>query len=140
MEYACRAGSTSEFHFGDNAAQITEFGNIADLTLKQKFPGATSPDASDGYLAISPVGSFRPNAYGLYDMHGNVLEWCSDWYEDYSTIDVTDPSGPTDGEYRIYRGGTWYFSAGLCRSAIRFCDPPGFSYYILGFRLVCETE
>ena len=83
-----------------------------------------------------PVGSFPPNAWGLYDMHGNVWEWCSDWYDDNPTGAQTNPTGPSSGSRRVGRGGGWLFDAQRCRSAYRYGFIPAFSYYHIGFRLV----
>ena len=83
-----------------------------------------------------PVGSFPPNAWGLYDMHGNLWEWCQDWYGDYPSGDVTDPVGPDSGSARVYRGGSWRNGAGDCRSANRSGYSPDGRGGILGFRLV----
>jgi formylglycine-generating enzyme required for sulfatase activity len=89
------------------------------------------------YLArTTAVGSYQPNAWGLYDMHGNVLEWCRDWYGSYPTGSVTDPQGPASGSSRVFRGGGWYFAARYCRSAGRGIDRPSGWGGGLGFRVV----
>ena len=82
------------------------------------------------------VGLKRPNAWGLYDMHGNVWEWCEDWYGPYSGGTETDPSGPGSGSYRVLRGGCWLLTAGCCRSSFRLRCDPGYRDGSLGFRLV----
>src|SRR5262249_43547569 len=85
-----------------------------------------------------PVGTKQANGFGLYDMHGNVWEWCQDWYSEnyYSQSPSEDPTGPGTGSNRVKRGGGWSFIALICRSAGRRGNPPGFRYGDLGFRLV----
>ena len=82
------------------------------------------------------VGMKKPNGWGLYDMHGNVENCCQDWYEKYPRSDVFDPTGPSTGSGRVYRGGCWYNTADFCRSANRDYGDPGDRGYYLGFRLL----
>ena len=83
-----------------------------------------------------PVGQKRPNGYGLYDMSGNVLEWCADWYDDYTSSPQTDPVGPSSGQEKILRGGSWIIDAQDCRVANRGTYTPDGSYFTSGFRVV----
>jgi sulfatase modifying factor 1 len=87
------------------------------------------------------VGSFPANRWGLYDMHGNVWQWCSDAYGDYSPDAVTDPTGPapTTGSARVLRGGSYHYAAVICRSAYRYSNPPEIRYNGVGFYVVSDT-
>ena len=135
-EYSCRAGTTTPFHFGSvlDGRQANCDGNR---------PYGTS--AKGPYLERpTVVGSYSANAFGLYDMHGNVWEWCSDWYDSnyYATSPVDDPPGSASallrvfrGGLRVFRGGGWYFDAGGCRSAFRGTCGPGRLDFSLGFRV-----
>ncbi len=87
-------------------------------------------------MQTHPVGEKAPNAWGLYDMHGNVYEWCWDWKETYHGGSVTDPQGPSGGSYRVFRGGSWSDLAGNCRSAFRHYHYPTNRYSGIGFRVV----
>jgi formylglycine-generating enzyme required for sulfatase activity len=106
-EYACRAGSTEKYCYGDDKSRL------GDYAWYEKNFGN-----SFRYL----VGQKTPNAWGLYDMHGNVWEWCADWYDSkyYANSPTDDPMGPTEGSFRVFRGGGWSAPAEFCRSADRY--------------------
>ncbi len=125
-EYACRAGTTTAFHFGTSL-------NGTEANCDGNYPYGTSTKGPF-LMATCPVGKYRPNAWGLYDMHGNVWEWCSDWYGDYGG-DATDPVGPKSGQRRVYRGGSWCLGASYCRAAGRSMYYPADYSLDLGFRL-----
>jgi formylglycine-generating enzyme required for sulfatase activity len=127
-EYACRAGTTTPFSTGNN------------ITTSQANYDGTRPYNNNATGIVrwttTPVGSFAPNTWGLYDMHGNVGEWCWDWLGSYSSGAQTNPRGPVSGDRRLERGGTWYDVGGLLRSAFRGSYHPSVIYNFVGFRLV----
>ncbi len=106
-EYACRARTTTNYFSGDDPESLATVGNVADGTLKEKYPDWPTIAARDGYIYTAPVGRFPANAFRLYDMHGNASEWCQDWYdaEYYKRSPVDDPSGPSGASKRVFRGG-----------------------------------
>jgi formylglycine-generating enzyme required for sulfatase activity len=136
-EYACRAGTTTRYSMGDDPEGLVAVGNIADGTAKAKYPDWTTIAARDGYIYTAPVGRFQPNRFGLYDMHGNVYEWCSDGYaaDYYKQSPVDDPPGAAGAALRVRRGGSWGYDPRLCRSASRNWDSPGYRSSFVGFRL-----
>ena len=115
-EYACRAGTTGEYGGG---------GNLGDMGWYSQNSGNTT----------HPVGQKQANAWGLYDMHGNVWEWCLDWYGNYPSGSVRDPMGTASGSRRVGRGGSWDYGSLNCRSTVRVGHDPGDRYFDLGFRL-----
>ena len=129
-EFACRGGTTTAFHFGDGLGA-----DKANFNGKYPYKGG----ADGPFLArTTRVGSFTPNAFGLHDMHGNVWEWCLDWYgiDYYAKSPAADPLGPVAGTSRVIRGGGWYSDARDCRSSFRYAEKPLGVYYVMGFRVV----
>jgi formylglycine-generating enzyme required for sulfatase activity len=122
-EYACRAGTTTRFYWGDDP-------NYNHIQYYAWYYGNNSPSGT------KEVGQKRPNAFSLYDMSGNVMEWCQDWWGDYASSTQTDPVGPTSGSRRIIRGGSWESSNFAFRSAHRSWNGPALTTRYLGCRLV----
>ena len=137
-EYAVRAGTTTARFWGDNPNDACDYANVADQAAKRQWSDWTIHECNDGYAVTALVGQFRPNAFGLYDMIGNVWEWCQDWYDSdyYINSPKENPQGPASGSSRVGRGGGWGFAARDCRSAIRDRVSPGDRDGFLGFRLV----
>jgi formylglycine-generating enzyme required for sulfatase activity len=123
-EYACRAGTDTRFYYGN------------DLSYSQL--GEYAWYGNNSGSETHPVGQKKPNAFGLYDMHGNVWEWCQDWYGEnyYSQRSEVDPKGPDTGTARVLRGGSWFNLPRICRSASRLRLTPGYRFISGGFRVV----
>ena len=136
-EYACRAGTTTAWSFGNNPDELWRHGNYADKNTNFSW-GDRLHD--DGHENTARVGSCQANGWGFYDMHGNVWEWCHDWHGEYPGAPVGDPRGPATGTDRILRGGSWNFQAALSRSAIRFRFLPGKRLNNLGFRVSLRSN
>ena len=140
-EYACRARTTTASHYGDTLSSMrANFNGLFPYGKADKGP----------YLRrTSKVGSYAPNAFGLYDMHGNVAEWCSDYYDKdyYPHSPRENPQGPAQGVlstdyndyYRVARGGSWLDEGRACRSACRYRAMPSDGYHMIGFRVVCTV-
>jgi formylglycine-generating enzyme required for sulfatase activity len=111
-EYACRAGTDTPFHFGTCVST-----DQANFDGNDPMPGC---ERGAAHHRTRMVGSFQPNAWGLYDMHGNVWEWCHDWHGEYPSDHVSDPMGPLSGTSHVLRGGSWYHYAWGIRSAVRW--------------------
>lgn len=123
-EYACRAGSSTEYCFGDDVGRLDETAWYGDNSDKE----------------AHPVAKKKPNAWGLYDMHGNVWEWCSDWYGGYLPGSATDPQGADSGTVRVLRGGCMLSLVSCCRSAERLRGAPSVTGSILGFRVCLSAK
>ncbi|MBM3835930.1 MAG: formylglycine-generating enzyme family protein [Verrucomicrobia bacterium] len=118
-EFVCRGGTTNLYSFGDTTDEADQF--------------AWTLENSEG--ATHPVGQKRPNPFGLHDVHGNVWEWCLDWFGDYPDRELQDPSGPATGKYKVFRGGSWNHTADFIRSGNRFMMAPTNGIYFVGFRV-----
>lgn len=139
-EYACRAQTATARYWGDDPDKACEYANVGDLTAEREWPYWEVNNCEDGYEVTAPVGRFKPNAFGLYDMLGNVFEWNEDIYgkDAYRNHQRNNPVFTGDGSYRVIRGGCWYSWPAGVRCAGRSDHPPnGRSRdYFLGFRLV----
>jgi formylglycine-generating enzyme required for sulfatase activity len=148
-EYACRAGTRSRFWSGQAGESLKGVANLADRDLRAEFDprltpfaekGMTYADWNDGHPFTSPVGAYKANPWGLYDMHGNVWQWCADWHGEYPGGAVRDPRGPAEGKFRVLRGGSFGEPATRCRAAFRLGLDPEWRGVAAGFRVVLRGE
>jgi len=149
-EWACRAGSDTPFSYGDMDTNFSQYGNMADVTIRElaydvrdQYPPDLVPrDArfDDGKLVTANVGSYRPNAWGLHDMHGNVWEWTRSKYLPYPYQANEGRNNVKDLSDRVVRGGSWYDRPKRCRSGFRLSYPAWRKVYNVGFRIVIESD
>lgn len=142
-EYAARAGTRTRHHSGDAPRSLRRVANTFDASAAPYWPRFATqalPD-NDGFAFTAPVASFRPNAFGLYDMHGNAWEWTQDLYgEDYyAHSPVNDPQGPSEGQVYVRRGGSWHTWALYARASYRNWNTPQTRYTLVGMRLLMEV-
>jgi formylglycine-generating enzyme required for sulfatase activity len=142
-EYACRAGSTSLFLNGDDPERLALIANVADASARRKYPEWTwSIKADDGFVYTSPVGAYAPNAWGLYDMIGNVWEWCEERFDPgyYRNSPPDDPTGSLRTSSYVVRGSPWFINPRRSRPADRGGFAPNFRCSFLGFRLAAARS
>jgi formylglycine-generating enzyme required for sulfatase activity len=141
-EYACRAGTTTRYWCGDDPQSLLKNANIYDQSSAKVFPewSKYALPGDDRFPFTAPVASFQPNPFGLYDMHGNVWQWCSDFYgkDYYAKSPVDDPQGPATERKHVRRGGAWHSWPLYCRAAFRNYNTPQSRYFNLGFRVALE--
>lgn len=149
-EWACRAGTDSDLAYGNPDTDFSPYGNMADATIRDMAYDARDqnpPDIvprddrfNDGELVTACVGGYRPNAWGLYDMHGNAWEWTRSTYAAYPYRENDGRNDLDDGRPRVVRGGSWYDRPKRCRSAFRLSYPAWQKVYNVGLRVIIEAD
>jgi formylglycine-generating enzyme required for sulfatase activity len=143
-EYACLAGTRTRYHSGNAPQSLLQAANTFDADTAKNWARwqAYALAGRDGFEFTAPVGSFAPNALGLYDMHGNVWEWVSDWHDDhyYANSPTDDPQGPATGSVRVRRGGSWHTWSLYARASYRNWNSPDTRYTLVGIRLLREAD
>jgi formylglycine-generating enzyme required for sulfatase activity len=139
-EYAARAGTKTVRYWGNENRDAAKYANVADETSKKRFNWSPIFEGEeDGYAETAPVGRFKPNPWGLYDVIGNVFEWCEDWYKDSyegAPGDGTYDANAANATYRVLRGGSWDDFPRYCRAALRYRTSPDYRYGYAGVRCV----
>ena len=143
-EYAARAGTRTRYQHGDDPQGLTRVANAFDAAARPLWPAFADHalPGDDGYAFTAPVARFAPNAFGLYDMHGNAWEWTNDLHDEnyYAQSPVDDPQGPAEGSVYVRRGGSWHSWPLYLRSSYRNWNSPQTRYTLVGIRLVMETS
>lgn len=142
-EYAARAGTQTRYHSGDNPQSLRQVGNTFDPSAAKLWPKLAEHAilGDDGYAFTAPVARFAPNAFGLYDMHGNAWEWTHDLYDEnyYAHSPVDDPQGPKEGQVYVRRGGSWHTWALYARASYRNWNTAQTRYTLVGMRLALDS-
>jgi formylglycine-generating enzyme len=142
-EYAARAGTRTRYYSGDDPQSLLKVANTFDADAGKNWVRWKTfvLAGKDGFEFTAPAGSFTPNAFGLYDMHGNAWEWCSDWHDDdyYAKSPVNDPQGPESGTVKVRRGGSWHTWSFYARSSYRNWNTQETRYPLVGMRLVRDN-
>jgi formylglycine-generating enzyme len=142
FEYATRAGTETKYWWGNGNPSSRQVANLGDESIKRQYSNWTFMTGyDDGYVRTAPVGSFEANPFGLHDMTGNVWEWTTDRYDEqyYGASPRKNPRGPSDGDFRVLRGGSWFSAPAHVRSAARFWSIPTYRYSPLGFRCAQDS-
>ena len=141
FEYATRAGTQTRYWWGNGTPGTRKVANVADESARNVF-SVIMTGYDDGYVKTAPVGSFEANPFGLFDMTGNVSEWTADWFGGnyYATSPERNPTGPSSGQYRVFRGGSWVYDPIRVRSAVRARDTPTYRSALIGFRCAQDAQ